>query len=67
MKKIIVSLLLSAPVIAFAQESPYQIKGQIGKLDAAAKVFLSYRADGKFVTDSTAIKDGSFEFKGAVE
>lgn len=67
MKKIIVSLLLSAPVMAFAQESPYQIKGQIGKLDAPAKAFLSYRADGKFVTDSTAVKNGAFEFKGAVE
>jgi len=67
MKKIIVSLLLSAPLMAFAQETPYQIKGQVGKLSAPAKVFLTYRLDGNSVTDSAALKNGMFEFKGAVQ
>jgi peroxiredoxin len=67
MKRVIVSLLLSAPFMVLAQETPYQIKGQVGKLNAPAKVFLTYRFDGNTVTDSAALKNGMFEFKGALQ
>lgn len=67
MKKIIVSLLLSSPFMVLAQESPYQIKGQVGKLNAPAKVFLTYRFDGNSIADSATLKNGMFEFKGAIQ
>lgn len=66
MKKIIASLLLSVPVMAFAQEVPFQIKGTAGNVKPA-RVFLSYRVGGNSVVDSAMIKNGAFEFKGAVE
>jgi peroxiredoxin len=66
MKKIIASLLLSVPVMALAQEAPFQIKGTAGNVKPA-KVFLSYRVDGNSIVDSAMVKNGAFEFKGAVE
>ena len=59
--------MMSAPLMALAQETPYQIKGQVGKLNAPAKVFLTYRFDGNSVTDSATLKNGTFEFKGSVQ
>lgn len=65
MKKLILCLAIFLPVIAAAQNSPFYIKGKI-KEKNALKIFLSYRTDGNFVTDTARIINGSFEFKGNV-
>jgi len=65
MKKHLLGFLLLAPWLAQAQApTPYTLKGKIGKLNAPAKVFML--RDGKF-TDSTALSNGAFEFKGTVD
>lgn len=67
MKKLIASLLLSVPVMAFAQEAPFLIKGTAGKTVKPVKVFLSYRVNGDAVTDSAMVNNGTFGFKGSVD
>jgi peroxiredoxin len=64
MKKSIFIALLIAPVILKAQTINYTLKGSVGKLDAPAKAYLTYRAETGSATDSATIQQGSFEFKG---
>ncbi|MBO9632768.1 MAG: AhpC/TSA family protein [Chitinophagaceae bacterium] len=66
MKTIISALLLAAPASLLAQDPAFSIKGKVGKLEAPAKAYLFYRADGKNITDSAAIKGGAFGFKGTL-
>lgn len=66
MKTLIASLLLTAPVLVFAQDAPFTVKGKVGKSNAPARVYLSYRAGGTNVLDSATLKNGAFEFKGTV-
>ena len=66
MKKTILSLMLIAPVALFAQKGDFRLKGEIGKLNAPAKVYLTYRAGTVNVVDSSSINNGKFEFKGTV-
>ncbi|GAA4336474.1 TlpA disulfide reductase family protein [Mucilaginibacter gynuensis] len=49
-----------------AQNITYTISGNIGKLNAPAKAFLSYRNDAGNVTDSAIIQQGAFSFKGTL-
>lgn len=65
-KKLLFSLLLS-PAALFAQKGDFVLKGKIGSLNAPAKLQLVYLVNGKEVRDSADLKDGNFEFKGAVE
>jgi peroxiredoxin len=64
MKKLILSLLITTPALAFAQEGDFSLNGAIGTLNAPAKAYLMYAADGKQVLDSAVITKGSFAFKG---
>lgn len=66
MKKFIISALLCAPTIVFAQEQAFLVKGKIGKLTSPARAYISYKVDGKHVLDSVLLKNGSFEFKGKI-
>jgi peroxiredoxin len=67
MKKNLMILMLISPVIVLAQKGNYTLKGKIGSLDAPARIFLGYKnAKGDFV-DSANIRNGQFEFKGAIE
>ncbi|OFY41669.1 MAG: hypothetical protein A2X18_10075 [Bacteroidetes bacterium GWF2_40_14] len=66
MKKTILAILLLAPMSLFAQKGEYTIKGEVGKLNAPAKAYLAYRTATDNITDSSAIVDGKFEFKGLV-
>lgn len=47
-------------------QQTFSIKGKVGSLNAPAKAYLFYQPDGNFVSDTTELKNGSFEFKGAV-
>jgi peroxiredoxin len=66
MKKLILFMLTVSPAVLFAQEK-YTIKGKVGSVNPPSKIFLSYSADGKRMTDSTAIKNGVFQFSGEVK
>ncbi|MDR3697043.1 TlpA disulfide reductase family protein [Mucilaginibacter sp.] len=66
MKRILLLTALVLPLFLSAQQK-YIIRGNIGAVNAPAKVFLSYTENNKTITDSTAIKDGVFEFSGQVD
>lgn len=67
MKKILYAFVLALPVAALAQTPNYTVKGKVGDLNAPAKAYLQYGVNGKAVTDSATITNGSFEFKGNIE
>ena len=62
MKKIILSALALLPLAALAQK-PFTLNGDVKALKTGDKVFLIYNADGKNITDSTQVTNGSFSFK----
>lgn len=65
MKKFTVTALLLLPAATiFAQSGTFSIKGSVPNAGNQAKAFLLYSSDGKNITDSTAVVNGSFEFKG---
>jgi len=65
MKKYLLIAILSVPALVKAQTVNYTINGIVGKLNAPAKAYLSYRTDDGNHLDSVIIKDGSFNFTGS--
>lgn len=66
MKKLVLSLLMTSPILVFAQQGAYTVNGKIGTLNAPSKAFITYTTGGKQVTDSAVISKGVFVFKGTV-
>jgi len=67
MKKLLLYIVLTLPVAAFAQEpQAFVIKGKIGNLNAPAKAYLAYQVGATKVIDSAVITNGSFSFGGNV-
>ncbi|HEY9258099.1 TlpA disulfide reductase family protein [Chitinophaga sp.] len=66
MKHILMTMLAALPATLFAQDGAFVLKGKIGTLDAPAKLFLTYRANGEVIRDSAALQQGAFEFKGKI-
>lgn len=67
MKKLLYAALLAIPAAGIAQTTPnFTVKGKIGSYNAPAKAYLSYGVNGKGVTDSVVLKNGTFEFKGNI-
>jgi peroxiredoxin len=64
MKKILFSAIAVLPVMAFAQEGKFTVKGKIGTLNAPAKAYIQYRNAGKTIADSAVLKNGEFTFTG---
>ena len=64
MKRILLAAAL-LPALAFAQED-YTIKGKVGKSNAPAKVYLSYKDNGHRKLDSADVVKGVFKFNGSV-
>ena len=69
MKRIALVLLTAVPLFVLGTEEPkkfeYSLKADITKVkDPAKKVMITYLADGKRVTDSAAIENGTFSLKG---
>jgi peroxiredoxin len=63
MKKLLFYLLLSLPVMAFAQvPQPFDVVGKFGSLNA--KVYIGYQLGSNKVLDSAQAVNGAFEFKG---
>ena len=60
-------LLMSQNAVAQKDNSSFKISGKLGNVKTDRKVFLSYRAGERYVTDSTIAKRGKFSFKGKLE
>lgn len=54
------------PTMLMAQEE-FTIKGNIGNLNAPAKVYLQYAEGGQRHLDSATVKNGAFTFNGVVQ
>src|SRR6186713_2766623 len=67
MTKTLFFLLLLSPAVLFAQKGDFVLKGKIDSLSAPAKLLFVYLNNGKEISDSADLKDGTFEFKGTVE
>ena len=65
MKTLILSAALLLPLAVLAQDG-YTLKGKVGTLNAPAIAYLQYRSGNERIIDSAALKNGVFEFKGAV-
>ncbi|PYF76044.1 TlpA disulfide reductase family protein [Pedobacter nutrimenti] len=66
MKSFILSAALLFPLAVAAQDG-FTIKGKAGKLNAPAKVYLRYIVGNAMISDSSAVLNGAFEFKGKVK
>ena len=68
MKKLVLITLASLPAMAFAQTIKYSINGSVSSsYNAPAKVYLEYRLKSKTIKDSVTLKDGKFQFAGALD
>ena len=66
MKKIILFAFCLLPLGLLAQKE-FTVKGKVGALNSPAKAFLMYKVGTNSITDSATLKDGAFEFKGAID
>lgn len=55
-----------APFAAAAQSPNFTITGKIGNLNAPAKIYLDYSAEGKGKSDSATLVNGTFKFAGYI-
>lgn len=63
--KITLISLFTGPALLFAQES-FQIKGTAPAAKEGCVVYLDYSSNGESHSDSTIVKDGTFQFEGSV-
>jgi peroxiredoxin len=63
MKKLLFCLMLSLPVMVYAQvPQPFDVVGKFGNMNA--KIYLGYQLGSNKVLDSATAVNGNFEFKG---
>lgn len=65
MKKVILSVLMLAPVALMAQ-SDFTLKGSAKSVANGSKIYLVFAENGQRLTDSAIVNNGTFEFKGKV-
>ncbi|MBJ6110240.1 AhpC/TSA family protein [Hymenobacter sp. BT523] len=66
MKNFLYGALLLLPGVAQAQTEPFAVKGTVGPKAGVTKAYLSYPVNKVWTTDSAAVKNGRFEFKGTL-
>jgi len=66
MRRTILLGLALLPAFGFAQNGSFTLKGKVGNLGAPAKIYLTFTDSGRSRKDSSAIKNGVFEFHGSV-
>ena len=66
MKKLLCSACLLLPVLAQAQTENFVVKGSVSPKAAVTKAYLRYAVNNAPVVDSAEVKNGRFEFKGAL-
>jgi hypothetical protein len=62
MKKLLLSAMALLPLAALAQK-PFTVSGDIKGLKTGDKVYLIYQGDGKNITDSSTVTNGTFAYK----
>lgn len=67
MKKLVTTALILIPVLGWAQNNTYHVKGKFKDAGKSGKVYLNYYKGGKTEKDSALVKNGAFEFKGPLE
>ena len=65
-KKVATKTPVKSQVTAAAPKA-FTVKGKVGALNEPAKAFLTYRLGSTTVTDSAALVNGAFTFKGTLE
>ena len=66
MKRFLYSTLLLLPALAQAQTDNYVVKGTVGAPAGITRAYLGHAVNQKWVTDSVAVTDGHFEFRGTL-
>lgn len=69
MKKLLL-IFLAAPFFSLAQDNgkSFKLSGKVKKLTHQADwVYLQYRSNGEWKTDSTQVKEGKYQFTGKIE
>ncbi|MDR0844465.1 MAG: AhpC/TSA family protein [Tannerella sp.] len=56
----------AASLSCYAQQGNYSVKAKVDNVKDNTTVLLTYRLDGKTVTDSAVVKDHTFEFNGSI-
>ncbi|MEI7423263.1 MAG: TlpA disulfide reductase family protein [Prolixibacteraceae bacterium] len=67
MKNLLALVFVFVQMAAFAQENNFTLKGKIEGLNAPAKLYLRYAANGKNNRDSVMVTDGTFLFQGNIK
>lgn len=67
MKSKITIALTLVTGLSYSQTKSIVVKGKIGKLNAPAKVYLTYSMNDQLIEDSALLSKGSFSFKGTME
>jgi hypothetical protein len=67
MKKVFLYIIALLPLITLAQEpEQFEVKSNVGHLNAPARAYLLYQVGANRVMDSAQITNGSFDFKGKI-
>ena len=66
-KFLLIAVITIMPSVLMAQTASYTLNGKVGQLSAPAKAYLMYNNAAGRQTDSTAMTNGSFTFKGALD
>ena len=66
MKKLLYSAFLLLPALAQAQTENFIVKGTVGAPAGITKAYLGHAVNQKWVTDSVAVTNGHFEFRGSL-
>ncbi len=67
MKKILMSLLLGAPLITMAQNQKFIIDGKIiSDISVTGKIYMNYEDNGISLSDSSEIKNNTYHFERAM-
>jgi peroxiredoxin len=63
-KKLFICMIACLPAGVFAQAGQFTIEGSLGTYNAPAKMYLQYKANDKYITDSVTLANGKFKFTG---
>jgi peroxiredoxin len=64
MKKFLVWMIACLPAAALAQANQFTVEGSLGAYNAPAKIYLQYKSNDNYITDSATLVDGRFKFEG---
>ncbi|SMC94775.1 TlpA disulfide reductase family protein [Pedobacter nyackensis] len=67
MKKLVTTALILIPVLGWAQNNTYHVKGKFKDAGKNGKVYINYYKAGKTERDSALVKNGVFELTGPLE